>query len=303
MAERVEALLGRRRVWFDRSDIRLGALLGKELLANLERSDTVVLVWSADASRSPWVQSEWIAAVNLERPIIPVVVDDTPLPQALRNTLWLRWRPRARAAMDELTRAVGAGRRQREGSVGAAMRLPDATRDAAIDRLAHRQAAMFDAWGADGLAAARKVQRSLNRPMAALAARYPLDARVAIVWAYHAKNAVLLEHEAEIAAGIRVTDPRLGEARWRFLHALWLDPLNAEALNGLGTIAWFDHDLDTAEFYIRAALGREPGYAEAAHDLALVLRLRTQAERRPTTRRKVSGTVPNVVVRKKGRSA
>lgn len=281
VAERIEALLGRRRVWLDRSDIRLGALLGKELLANLDRSDAVVLVWSADASKSPWVQSEWIAAANLERPIIPVLVDDAPLPQALHNTLWLRWRPRARAAMAELTRTVARGRRRPEGaSVGAGMRLPDPSRDAAIEALARRQAAMFGAWKADGLAAARRVQRSLDRPTAALVARYPLDARVALVWAYHAKNAVLLEHEAEIAAGIRVTDARLAEARWRFLRALWLDPLNAEALNGLGTIAWFDHDLDTAEFFIRAALRREPGYAEAAHDLALVLRLREHARLR-----------------------
>lgn len=280
VAARIEALLGRRRVWFDRSDIRLGALLGQELLENLDRSDAVVLVWSADASRSPWVQSEWIAAANLERPIIPVVVDDTPLPQALRNTLWLRWRPRARAAMVELTRAVAQGRRRPTGSVGAGMRLPDPSREAAIERLARRQAAMFDAWGTGGLAAARKVQRRLDRPMAALNARYPLDARVAVVWAYHAKNAVLLEHDAEITAGIRVTDRRLAEARWRFLHALWLDPLSAEALNGLGTIAWFDHDLDTAEFFVRAALRREPDYPAAAHDLALVLRLREHARLR-----------------------
>jgi tetratricopeptide (TPR) repeat protein len=159
------------------------------------------------------------------------------------------------------------------------MRLPDPARDAAIDVLVRRQAAMFDVWGAQGLAAARKAQRSLERPTAALVARYPLDSRVAALWAYHAKNGVLLDHDAEISAGIRVTDRRLAEARWRFLQALWLDPHSPDALNGLGTIAWFDHDLDTAEFYVRAALRQLPDYPAATHDLGLILALRSRARR------------------------
>jgi len=275
-AERIETALGRDRAWFDRSDIRLGALLGHELLSNLRNSRVLVLVWSTHAQRSPWVQSEWISAVNLRHPVIPVVLDRTPLPQALANTLWLPWRRASRATLAELTRAVGAGRR-REGSISAAMRLPDPARDASIDRLARAQDAMFGTWSTQGLTAARRVQRRLEPQMAALVERYPLDSGAATLWAYHAKNGVLLDHDAEIAGGIRVTDERLNGARWRFLRALWLDPLNAEALNGLGTIAWFDHDLDTAEFFVRAALAREPGYPAAAHDLRLILQLRGHA--------------------------
>jgi Flp pilus assembly protein TadD len=76
----------------------------------------------------------------------------------------------------------------------------------------------------------------------------------------------------------------LEEARWRFLHGLWLDPLDPEALNGLGTIAWFGHDLDTAEFFVRAALRRLPDYENAKHDLALILDLKRRS-RRPSQRR------------------
>src|SRR5947207_840424 len=100
-----------------------------------------------------------------------------------------------------------------------------------------------------------------------------LDSRAASLWAYNAKNSVLLDHDVEITAGIRVTDKRLDEARWRFLRALWLDPFNPEALNGLGTIAWLDHDLDTAEFFVRAALRRLPAYPAARHDLDLIRQL------------------------------
>jgi catechol 2,3-dioxygenase-like lactoylglutathione lyase family enzyme len=136
---------------------------------------------------------------------------------------------------------------------------------------------MFEAWSTQGIGAARTAQRRLERPTAALLDRYPLDSRVALLAAYHAKNSVLLDHDAEITAGIRVTDVRLNDARWRFLNALWLDPLNAEALNGLGTIAWFDHDLDTAEFFVEAALRREPAYQAARDDRDLIRRLRAHA--------------------------
>jgi tetratricopeptide (TPR) repeat protein len=276
VAERLEAALGRDRVWFDRSDIRLGTLLGRELLSNIRRSRTLVLVWSGRARASPWVQTEWIGAVNLGKPVIPVVLDRTALPQSLANTLWQSLQKAPREAIAEIVRTV-RGRRPRGRSASPAMRLPDPSRDAAVDRIARAQEAVFTTWSAEGIGAARKAQRKLERQTAALIEAYPLDPQVASLWAYHAKNGVLLDHDREITAGIRVTDTRLDEARWRFLHALWLDPLNAEALNGLGTIAWFDHDLDTAEFFVRAALKRAPGYPAARQDLQLILRLRGQA--------------------------
>ncbi len=251
-------------------------LLGRELLSNIRKSRALVLVWSKHAKRSPWVQSEWLSAVNLGKPVIPAVLDATPLPQALANTLWQSLRRAPKAAIAELVRTV-RDRRPHRGSISPTMRLPDASRDAAIDEMALAQKAMFDAWHTDGIAAARRIQRQLGRQAAALVEDYPLDSRVAALWAYNAKNSVLLGHDAEITAGIRVTDERLSEARWRFLRALWLDPFNAEALNGLGTIAWFDHDLDTAEFFVRAALRQLPHYPDAQHDLRLILQLRAHA--------------------------
>lgn len=95
-----------------------------------------------------------------------------------------------------------------------------------------------------------------------------------MLWAYNAKNGVLIDHDEEIRSGIRVTDERIDEAQWRFLRTLWLDPFEPSALNGLGTVAWFAHDLDMAEFFVRAALRRAPEYGEAHHDLQLILDLK-----------------------------
>jgi hypothetical protein len=273
VAEKIEAALGAKRVWFDRSDIRLGSLLGRELLSNIRKSRTLILVWSIPASKSPWVQSEWISAVNLGKPVIPLVLGKATLPQCLANTLWQQIGGPRLEGIAEVVRTI-RGRLPRGGSISPAMRLSDAARDAEIDRLGREQESMFEARDSGDLTGARRKQRRLEREIAALTKRNPLDSRAAVLWAYNAKNGVLLDHEAEIAAGVRVVDARLDEARWRFLRALWLDPFNAEALNGLGTLAWFGHDLETAEFFVRAALRRERNYAAARSDLVMIRQLK-----------------------------
>jgi len=279
-AETIEAGLGAKRVWLDRSEIRLGALLGRELLANIRASRGLVLVWSKHAARSPWVQSEWIAAANLGKPIVPVRLDKTPLPQSLGNTLWRQGGGASlEGFVDEFARTIRDGL-SLGPSISPSMRLPNPRLEAEVTRLALAQRTMFDDFYGGSQAKARRRQRRLETQTTALGKKYPRDPRAAALWAYNEKNSVILEHDDDIMAGIKVDDARLEEARWRFLHGLWLDPLDPEALNGLGTIAWFAHDLDTAEFFVRAALRRLPDYADAKHDLNLILDLKRRSRLR-----------------------
>jgi hypothetical protein len=279
-AETIEAGLGAKRVWLDRSEIRLGALLGRELLANIRASRGLVLVWSKHAAQSPWVQSEWIAAANLGKPIVPVRLDKTPLPQSLGNTLWRQGGGASlEGFVDELARTIRGGL-SLGPSISPSMRLPNPRLEAEVTRLALAQRTMFDDFYGGSQAKARRRQRRLETQTTALVKKYPRDPRAAALWAYNEKNSVILEHDDDIMAGIKVDDARLEEARWRFLHGLWLDPLDPEALNGLGTIAWFAHDLDTAEFFVRAALRRLPDYADAKHDLNLILDLKHRSRLR-----------------------
>jgi TIR domain-containing protein len=279
-AETIEAGLGAKRVWLDRSEIRLGALLGRELLANIRASRGLVLVWSKHAAQSPWVQSEWIAAANLGKPIVPVRLDKTPLPQSLGNTLWRQGGGASlEGFFDELARTIRDGL-SLGPSISPSMRLPNPRLEAEVTRLALAQRTMFDDFYGGSQAKARRRQRRLETQTTALVKKYPRDPRAAALWAYNEKNSVILEHDDDIMAGIKVDDARLEEARWRFLHGLWLDPLDPEALNGLGTIAWFAHDLDTAEFFVRAALRRLPDYADAKHDLNLILDLKRRSRLR-----------------------
>ncbi len=53
--------------------------IGEAILA----SDGIVLFWSKNASRSYYVEFEWNTALALKKPVIPYVLDDTPLPPPL----------------------------------------------------------------------------------------------------------------------------------------------------------------------------------------------------------------------------
>jgi hypothetical protein len=266
-AEAIEAALGATRVWLDRSEIRLGALLGRELLSSIRASRAIVLVWSKHAAQSPWVQSEWIAAANLGKPIVPICLDKTALPQALTNTLWGAGGRSFTATVAQLVRTMRGGLAAGP-SISPSMRLPNPKLEAEVTRLALAQRAMFDDFDAGSAAKARRLQRRLETQTTALIRKYPRDPRAAALWAYNEKNSVILEHDADIMAGIKIDDARLDEARWRFIHR---------------TIAWFGHDLDTAEFFVRAALRRIPDYEDANHDLALILDLKGRS--RPSRRR------------------
>jgi len=52
------------RVWLHDSDIRLGALLGKELQDSIRASRVLLLLWSRHAASSRWVKSEWLTAFH-----------------------------------------------------------------------------------------------------------------------------------------------------------------------------------------------------------------------------------------------
>ena len=92
---------------------------------------------------------------------------------------------------------------------------------------------------------------------------------------YHHKNAYMLKHWAAIQAGRPPKDRLLERAERFFFEALFVNPNDYSALNGLGSILIFERDLDAAEFFIRQAiaLAGQHGidYSEAKHDLAMIL--------------------------------
>ena len=92
-------------VWFDEWEIRAGDSIPGKVNDALETVDTVVLLWSADADRSKWVRAEFETALarGMEEGslrVIPVLLDDTPLPALVRRIRWVDLRD------DDESRAV-----------------------------------------------------------------------------------------------------------------------------------------------------------------------------------------------------
>src|SRR5438874_6476464 len=55
----------------------------------IESCEALLLIWSANAAGSRWVQNEWDMAYDLRKKIIPYCVDATPLPPALENLVFV----------------------------------------------------------------------------------------------------------------------------------------------------------------------------------------------------------------------
>ncbi len=121
-----------RYVFLDFRDIEPGDKWEQDLLPALKRSKKVVVIWCIHASRSEWVLREVEIAVRGKKRIIPVLIDDTPLPENLAQFQWIDMSKSMNHI--EINRAIG-------GKVDAESCFPD-DRDEA-----HR----FPNWSRGGL--------------------------------------------------------------------------------------------------------------------------------------------------------
>jgi len=81
-------------VWVDHSEVRGGDLISARVNDALEWCNTLLLIWSRQASESKWVQLEWAAISSDHKRIVPCLLDDTKLPILLRNRAYIDLRDR-----------------------------------------------------------------------------------------------------------------------------------------------------------------------------------------------------------------
>ena len=275
LAVRVEALLEADglAVWLDRSEIRLGALLRRELQSSIEACRVLVLLWSKAAAKSRWVAAELLTAYHLGRFILAGTCDAAKPPFFLQSTIYLDLRRPESEWASRLVRAV------RESPDGANetppdMRAPSPDLDRAVRGIALKQAEVLDRLGVRDLDGARERQRLLDPVVADARKRWKLERDVLNLAGYHAKNGYLLKHWDAIQAGRPPADPLLARAERFFFEALFVQPDDASALNGLGSVLILERELDAAEFFVRRAIaiGEASGldYGDARHDLELI---------------------------------
>ena len=108
-------------VWLDRLEIKPGDSIVDAVESALESSRFLLLVLSEASAGSPWVSHEWKTWMHLQmdeerrahqeskelrRTLIPLVVDDAPIPTFLRDTKYLRVTANSPGYQDGLVRLL-----------------------------------------------------------------------------------------------------------------------------------------------------------------------------------------------------
>jgi hypothetical protein len=96
------------RTFLDQDQIQAGDRLPASIRRGIESSDTLLLLWSRNASTSAWVRREWEAALDLRKKIIPYMLDGTPLPSVLEDRLFVDADDQRRAHAGLLRAVLGA---------------------------------------------------------------------------------------------------------------------------------------------------------------------------------------------------
>src|SRR5262245_43594196 len=238
--------------WIDNLNVGFGGLLRNQIQSAIENSNQMVLVWSDSAVKSRWVMAEMFTAFWLDRFIIPCVVDATPLPQFLGNSAYLsRHRDRDRIG-ERLCRAVRAAPAH-ANQPAAFIAGQDPQVEALIDGVA---AAQYDVLSAiqkqfDKAAEANRHVGSVLRKLQELSPLHPMVLNLA---GYQCKNDYMFKHWDAIQVGRAPKDPLLDRGERYFFDSLSVRPADVSAINGLGSILFYQRELDAAEFLQRRAL-------------------------------------------------
>jgi len=81
--------IGGTRVFRDEDSIQPGKRWKAVLTETLQKSECVLVFWSANSAPSPAVREEYTTAMPLEKDIAPVLLDETPLVEELRHFQWI----------------------------------------------------------------------------------------------------------------------------------------------------------------------------------------------------------------------
>ena len=88
--------VGERFIFHDQSSIQPGDEWEKALRAALTNAKLLVVFWCSHASKSVWVGKELELAAELEKKLVPVILDATPLPPYVGKFQWIDLRGMAK---------------------------------------------------------------------------------------------------------------------------------------------------------------------------------------------------------------
>ena|ERR1700686_2510719 len=81
--------VGERLVFFDRTSIEPGTEWESAIRTALEEAKYIVVIWCDHSKESKWMTKETEMASRLQKPMIPVILDKTPLPEHIGKFQWV----------------------------------------------------------------------------------------------------------------------------------------------------------------------------------------------------------------------
>lgn len=95
--------------FLDQERIRPADVLPDRIRDGIVSCQNFLLIWSASAARSQWVDREWDMAYQLKKKIVPYVLDGTSLPAGLDNLVYITLKDRELGNVQLLTAIFGPG--------------------------------------------------------------------------------------------------------------------------------------------------------------------------------------------------
>ena len=254
--------------WLDATDIRAGELLRAELHQAMAHCEAVVVLWSEPASRSRWCAAEILAAHHLARGIVVGDVDGTARPLVLSKQPTVSLAMEGPAGVAVSAGTVASGRyepplcpRALEPNV---QELHDQIGAAQLDVLALANT---------DLSGARRQHAELTERIVRLADQFSGEPVFWTLLGYQLKNTYQLVWWDQQGALRPPADPLLLKAERWFFQALFADPDDLEALNGLGSVLITEREAEAARFFIDRVLAiaaaQHQSYPAAAYDRLL----------------------------------
>src|SRR5262249_48970176 len=120
--------------------------------------------------------------------------------------------------------------------------------------IAQTQEVELDRLGKRDLAGAGQMHARVDAAMKKAERRWGLELMILNLAGYHRKNAYMLKHWDALQAGRPPKDTLLRRAEQFFFEALFVNPTDCSALNGLGSVLILERELEAAEFFVRRAI-------------------------------------------------
>src|SRR5262245_28404100 len=103
-------------VFLDYKKIQLGSRWKDEIACALDQTDVTLVYWTRSAASSMWVRDEYeyFVAKHPTRPLVPIIGDETPLPDPLKERQSMDLIPAINELLELKRRLESEGRKKAE---------------------------------------------------------------------------------------------------------------------------------------------------------------------------------------------